>query len=934
MFNKNNIFIISNVASVLSTSSGANPGVLTTITLINSGGSTQAAGKVTQVMGCPFKQGDIPSGQWPKFQTTIGATSVKCTILNNLATYWPDGSLKYVPVVLMLPSSIASSGTLSIDVLAGGSLPSASARGTSDFSNGITPQIQATGLDNLSGVWTADLTQGISANIKIVTYGNGDCGWFGKVRTNFRQSGADHGQLVCDFYLASLANNDGSLKGMRALGKVKLPYYNGTSPNKNWMSFSTFAFYSDNGVTVVRDCMATNFGAARAKTFTAAGGVAITSTHGYATTNGGDYGYALRLTTTGTLPSGFSSSTTYFSNIVNSTTMQFCSNSQNPSGHTVSSGSAGTGTHTWTPYPYLCYFGALFTASPTGTQDWMQGAGSDAADSTLRYQINKRYWVSTKMLPPYDITTNPTSNSSYTYWPNCSGPVTRFLEQSGERDDLGVMPAWYARHFLTQAAVDEQIVRITSLVGGHFSVGVESSATLSFPCANNGSNGAGLAYSGMPTPLPTFRWLPSVTSVFGAGNSDTTNASVLIAGFFEQDTTHMPMFNYYPYLFTGDPWHLDMLLEHAHSGLIARLGTTGTANISSTNFQTGTAGSGVRNITFGASTIYGALIGCYTASQRADSWAICLMGAAAGIIPASMPGNTSYSTYFPDIIKATGQAQVAIINTLNSGGATYAYNNGLWSTPYQVNWPIIDQWMGQGAYGAGGQSLAYALTQDSNLGTALQNSCAWIDHVVSAFGGWHVGCEETLVKTANAEGSPLATSDATIGFHGPNINWSSGTNLFTNFGVGNNNSTNYVATNNDRIIFMDPVTGDLPAPTPAGFSKYTAYYVVNASGSSPGAGNTFKLSATQGGSPITLTDTYSGAGVYYVWWSAAPSTGSINAMATSGYNTIICGGQSYAYALGKGPLLTTLNDLVSRNTAFGISYTSDPKWNMITTFSQ
>lgn len=910
------------------------PNLLTTITLTNTSGSTLASGSVTQVMGCPFKKGDIVSGTWPKFQTTTG-TAIKCTILNNLATYWADGSLKFVPVALMTPSAIAGSGTLTVNVLSGGTLPTASARSISDFTaGGNDPQVQVVGMDNRSGTWTANIAQAITDNIKSITYGNGDCGWFGKIRADFYQTGSPDGQLVCDYYLASLANNNGSFKGGRILGRIKLPYYNGTTPTKNWVSFSSMNLYADAGITLIRDCFGTNFGASRAATFTSGAGQNLTTTHGYSISFATDFGYAVRLTTTNTLPANFALNTTYFigsfQGTAGSPSATIMTLSTNPSsypsgGAQISAGGAGTGVHTWTPYPYLTYFGSLFTAGTTGAPDWMQGTGSDSADSTVRYSINQTYWLSTKLIPPYDLSIpTPTANGALVtprvgaYWPNSAQPIYRALETTGERDDIGVIPSWYVRHFYNQLAADELLVRCCSLNAGHLAVGVESNVTETIPAVNN------TTYSGMPAPNKTFVWKSAATgSSFGAGNSDTTVTTVQTAGWNTPDTSHMPQLNYYPYLFCGDAWHLDLLKEFANFAMMMRNPTTTTLAVSSTQWQFGTSGSGVRNLTVSGTTYNGGIIGLYLAGERLDAWALCLIGAAAGIIPASDPDCAGYSSYFPDLVTTTGNVQTAVIAALVGSTATYGANNGLWFAPWQANSVCAPPWMT--AYHIGSMSLTSAINENSNVLAAATKACTWFDHVVGTLGGWHVGCYQDLVRTSDSEGGPLSVDDTSVAFHGPQMTWSSATGLFTNNGIPSNNTTDWTATLNDRVVFIDILATENPV-CPAGFSLFTGYYVVNVSG------NTFKLSATQGGSPIVLTDNYAGTTAFFIWWSAAPSTGSMTSMNSTGYNTMICNAMKFATALGGGPQAATLADVLARDVAFGVDFTSDPKWAMKTSF--
>ncbi len=416
---------------------GGSPRVITTLKIVNTSRNSIPEGAVTQLIGCPFKKGDIPAGQWPQFQLADG-TQVPATILTALATTWSDRSLKFVPVMLQIPVAIDSHVKVNIKVLSDGALSQVSPRSLADFKNGISPQVQVDGLDNLTGTWVMDLKDAI-AHGKKVTYGNGPAGGVWKVRARAWQDGKYHHHLVCDFYVAALANMDGSLKGLRILGKVKLPYYD-TKHKMKWMSFSRFQLCATREGALIRDCFGRNFGPRRAYEFSWVSGSTFAANHGYSTANGGDYGYCTRLSSTGRLPSGLSANTSYFTGSPGESTIGFGTNSSVPSWYQVSATDGGSGRHTATPYPYLAYFGALFTAGHTGMWDFIRGAGSDETDAPLRCQIDRKYWVSTRLLPPYDITVEPQGNDQARYWPNCSGPVTRYLQLTGERPDIGIFP--------------------------------------------------------------------------------------------------------------------------------------------------------------------------------------------------------------------------------------------------------------------------------------------------------------------------------------------------------------------------------------------------------------------------------------------------------------------------------------------------------------
>lgn len=890
--------------------------ILTSITLVNTSTNATNPNSVTQLIGCPFRKGDISKGTWPQFQLNDG-TAVPCTILERLAVSWSDGSLKFVPVMLSIPESVAGNGSMTVNILSGGQMPAPSPRKLSDFHHGIDPQVQVDGLDNLDGTWAMDLSQAIKARTKTVAYGNGAAGAVWKVRANAQQNGTSHGQLVCDFYIASLANPDGSLKGLRILGKLKLPYYD-TSATMNWISFSRFQLCLNAQGTLIRDCFGTNFGSVRAYTFSWASGSTFNADSGYSIDNYGDKAYCTRLSTTGALPTGLSTDTSYFTGGVTATTIGFATCATSPDSYLVSATDAGSGTQTATPYPYLAYFGSLFTAGPTGMWDFVQGSGSDSADTPLRFQMNQSYWLATELLPPYDLTIVATNNSSTSYWPNCSEPVTRYLETTGDRDDLGILPAWYVRHFLTQAAVDEQVVRVVSLIGGHgFSIGLESSATLTYPCANNGSDNNGASYKGMPAPNTSFTWAPGAVQTVGF--TDTTNPMVLLAGFSAQDTSHLAQFNYYPYLFTGEPWHLDMLLEHANNAVYQRWRVNGVADISETIYElsVNTNGGGCRNLQIGSNPWrYGITIGCNGNSIRGDAWASGLLAAAAGIGPDRNPDCPSYKKYFSDMNTSTWNAAVDIIQAL----PPFARKLGLWFVPYGYPVYTAEQW--QMAYLGAAVAMAAKVTENTRALVALHALTNYFDYLVERFSGWAAGAYLTVIRTGNQSGSPLVTNDSRIAFVGPTINWSAGGQFVVS------SYFNYTPQDGDSVIFADSFSGN-GFVTPAGFSKYKPYYMVNLSG------DTFGLSSKRNGQAQSLTDSYSGSAQFYIVSTNPPPTGSMCEIGDpASYNSEILGMLNYAVADGIAVGSGTISDLAYRNQQAGTNYSADPKWGMTSTFTQ
>jgi hypothetical protein len=948
--------------SAVPSSAAPPPGTLITqMNLVNTGGAL-AAGSVTQLIGCPFKKGDMPSGQWPQFQVAPGTTTVPCTILDKMATTWSDSSLKFVPVMLQLPVAVgASGGTIVINIFNGGTLPSASARGLSDFPANTRVEFDA--LDNYSGTFAFNLSSGTIT--KSITYGNGPAGWVGKVRVK-GNNGSDSTQHVCDFYLSSLANTDGSLKGCRILGKVKLPYYDqggGGGGTQNWVTMTGLrVMYGAS--SVLHDCFlgasdslggssGYAFGTNRAKTFTSSGsGSSFSSSHHYATTpNGGDRGYAVRLTTTGTLPTGLSIGTTYWMTIVGSGTVKFSTQSQGAiaNNHFVPASSSGSGTHTWTPYPCIPYFCAIWTATANGTQDWIgsgQGVGTDAADTTLIHQyglnpLGHDYRLSTQMIPPYDksLAGSVASNVTWNYWPNCSGQVTRFGSTTGERDDIGCIPGWYVRHFMNQSAADLQAVKVAAMIGAQLPVGVEHSATLTLPCINNGHNRTGGTYSGMRAPNPLWVWgAGALGSNFNDQTSytDNTDPNCQIMGFSETNTSHMCQFHYYPYLVTGEPWHLDSLREAASNGIWFRIPSNAIVQIDSTHYYIDNSGNGAaRNISTngGATYYYGTTLFSNSAGTRADDWATCLLGAWAGIGPDSDPDCASYKQYSGDMYSDTWQCATDVMNICTSAGLTYAAAYALPLGTPQNNQRYFEFIYHQLGYGLTSFLLGANLTENTNAPAIAQKVCAWADHIVATFTGWHLTAEQVTIKPSNVNGGPMITGDygttpgspggVAFGIAGPLLTWTnSGSMPFTYTKIaGTNPSPGYVISNGDIIMFVDS-EGSNPHQTPdsgAGlYAPYVQYYIVGLSGSN------FGLSATAGGSAIAAPTNPSSSGspnptqTYFIAKNP-PSTGGIDVVWNNKtFNTENLGALIMAEACGLTVASGTISDLLLRqSTTYG-----------------
>ncbi len=209
---------------------GGGGSLLTTLTLVNTSGSEQAANFVAPMFGQPFVQGDVPSGQYPAFELTDGTP---CPATIHSITTWPDGSMKWCGVLMRVPTTIAGSGSLTINVKNGGSAPAASSRTTGDLTAADLSTV-LTGVTNLTGEWTASLNTAITDADDIVQIGDGPAGRIWRIGGPFKQSGSPHGQLHCWHYVAALQNSSGGLLGLRYLGRFGQVWADVNSPTKTY----------------------------------------------------------------------------------------------------------------------------------------------------------------------------------------------------------------------------------------------------------------------------------------------------------------------------------------------------------------------------------------------------------------------------------------------------------------------------------------------------------------------------------------------------------------------------------------------------------------------------------------------------------------------------------------------------------------------------
>jgi hypothetical protein len=892
----NNTFTTASAFSIAVSAHGSG-NFIETIELENDTGSTQAANFVTPMFGLGLKKADLPTTQYPVFQLNDG-TALSCSVSTHHTT-WADGSWKIGAAMCIIPSSVAASGgTLAINVYSGGAAPTASGRALADFAAGSEDlNVTVVGQDNLSGTWVSDFNQGATAHGADYTWMDGPAGKCWRVRASFRQSAADHGQLEGWWYACSLQYSS-ALAGLRYLPAVTQPYYNQASPAPDYRSFSSIQIL--NGASLVADPW-TSYGAGR--TFTSTGsGTSLTST-----AHALQSGWLLKVSTSGTLPSPLSAATTYFAGNTGANTFAIGTNPSNLAGGggKITLTSAGSGVQTATPYPYVTQFATMYLANTDGTWRFAQGNGSFSADSVVRVIQNNLYLRSSGLIPPYDFGTyTPTSNSTCDWYIMTACFVTRGMETTGERFDLGPETTWAVRYWFRHTATDERVLRATALVGGELPLRLRDATTRMMAIANN------TTYSGMPAANSNIYWTSDCGT--SSGIIVPTHTSVCNGGFDELNTSHLPDFAYPAYLVTGEPQYHDQMADTANMAVYSRFKSFGTA-LAALNGPTSIGGTigAQRNGTINGTSYYGWRWNSGNLT-RSDAWGSRDVGAAAAAVTDAEGANVP--VYLTDLDHVTYDAANAYL-TMLQGCCTYPYTNGIWAENNTGFGGVLVPWANN--YLKNAVAMDYARNEYAGALTFANYIVKWDKHVHDTFGKLWVPSYHNIVRqTTNLQTSPYVTSDDGIDFSGQNsVTWDASTDRLTI----SSNMVGYTVTNGDKIMFNNQA-----GAIPAGLSGETPYYFVNVSGS------TAQVATAPAGSPIDLTNTGSNNSGEVGLYSTSVTT---HVVGTSGLDYVASAAAALHNLQSVGGTVdsTTTDDewnYMAAQPSYPAYFTSDPKYAM------
>lgn len=731
--------------------------LVTTRTLSNTSGSTQASNFVSPMFGLPLKEGDMPSGEYPEFRLADD-TPVPATVYN--CAEWADGSMNMCGVIARVPSSVAGSGSLTMNVYSGGTAPAASSRTLAEVVAGSDIKIEYTGTTNLSGVWTASLNDAIANDGDITVIGDGPAGKVWRVGGHFKQSGSAHGQLYCWHYIAVLQNSAGGLLGVRYIGKFGQLFADVASPAP---THRIGTMVLKNGATTVRSLQ---------------GVIAMPS---------------------------------------NST-------------------DAGTVTSS----VLVPHFSAGTTAGVDAEWDFFQCGGTATADCTIRVVQPTAYIQQSLLVPSFGVT--PTVTVSDTpaadYYTNAKANHAEYQQLGpGEREEIGIMPAWAARYWVNPTAANQRAVMVNALCAFSYLAETRPAAEKKPAAVNvNGST-----WTGVPS-KPAW----SLDQRIGGVINPAANTTV-----WSTDVAHRPAALYSAYLVSGRPEILDTLVGHACGYM--QLTNTGYTIYKAARPLPGpllTAFAGVRGMRIDDAGETYDLCGVLmkTGGIRQGAWAFRDIASAYAMVP---------NDYYDGDYK--GYLGYAIDNSFRGFNAFCAANPAPWQADGMFVYSERQTAGGEGLFMMDYFDMAFcfisAVSQNARAIAARQYLGRRFPAISSRY---NIGCMGCYDYQGWKDDGVAETYGDVVWNHNASTNslvFDAATNLVT---FGNSTAgANFNVTNGDVFCFVTTPTNTGTRPY-AEFIDHKRFYVVERSG------RTFKFAATPGGPALTIIRNFSFTnGAYY-----------------------------------------------------------------------
>lgn len=540
------------------------------------------------------------------------------------------------------------------------------------------------------------------------------------------------------------------------------------------------------------------------------------------------------------------------------------------------------------------HYSGWYTCGANGEYDYI--AGAVANDAPLRWEHDRTYLTQTRLVPPYELSLGAGTTALLSYVPYGKGALEHYdFNAGGERDELGIVPAYFARQIVNPSAQNERGMRVGGLEPAHWRQTAYLQSTMQVPSLN------ARTYAGMGTAKPTWQ--------YRSGGATTGFASPAAHNSYytgDHYMDHRPGLPYVPYLLTGEPHWLDLLVPVAHMGIAGSYrgvatfyspGGTGkvigaNGSWSDVDFQVGGKS---WYLTTTANTLQPA---------RSAAWKTRDACNAAAALPDVCPRGTGVQAYYADIVHDSFEMILAFVATRDASyqtsGVHYFRDP---DQPYEGTWTH--------SYMLGATTMAYCLTEDPGAGQYM-NYLARLYGNFDARGGnfaqaftysyrcrMNGGAVITSFDQVRSEMTVALTANAT------NDTWT----------AAQSGVPSWTPTNGDRISVLSAYS----PPRPAEEVAYNEdLFVVEASG------QTCKISKTLGGSAIDITNVSTPTSLLIDGANVAGYSFE-NANTANAYVALVTGAIQYALAAGCETLANAPTKAVAKRTDAGVSFSNNPK---------
>jgi hypothetical protein len=518
----------------------------------------------------------------------------------------------------------------------------------------------------------------------------------------------------------------------------------------------------------------------------------------------------------------------------------------------------------------LAHYASFFTAGPDGRWDFVPTGGIATDNSALRVVIDAAYCISSKLVPPYDLTTPLATATSVDYYPLGRGTMARGMGMTGERADIGLLPEWNVRHLIQPTAEYERVARVNGLCASGWRKAFRRRATLQpVPCVDIRPS-----YAKLGNVEPRWRGYMFMSGMVKPAPNESL---------WREDTAHRPGSVYWPYLFSGEPQYLDLLVEIAFAHILEL--NPGNSTIWGVTFPRDEVLEGPWRGERG--TCIGAPDKMYKGSgvllhgiggTRMSAWRSRDVAQAAAIAPDKAPDGAGAREYLRDVLDSSYAAFRDYMSQVpssyrDSGLFIQATANGApWQIAY-LSWSVCHQadilGTPQAAYVRSHLSRFWeSFSRQADMACIVAYTCSYRD----------------------TNGNLAQSTRDVLGLLRCNLNFDAGTSRITISAGKNRTNGDWLPHVGDRLAFGEKHIG--PLKNFPMVKLHRQFFAVNCKGQS------FQLALQPGGPPISFPESVLVTDCFASLKDFSPHVAFDPPNSPSGYSANILGAVSYHLACG------------------------------------